>query len=318
MLADLTAKDKSLHLIHSPNDVVYQYTTDVLKETYGIPRENILDVNNRRTINTMNDWIPIDPHSKWLFLIDYEKTARSFQHIQKAIRLNPGTSVFSVRTKKYPQFKRVQEAGLGETDHYLSFLRYHDTKWALRDSGIKSNLLSFISYSYGSSPESIIELAGDIEKGAISVPQTRADVINQLGYSAGTTTQLALKLMQDVPISDRSRKALMRNRLTAGRELIESYGIRKFRNYLYGSFKDILDVKVLYMNNAIYNKIGTKLPEGYDPKRLRRYQRHIEEIKEISLERILWYNRVIKETGPWNDENQYQDFLYRLYLTGPK
>lgn len=314
-LEQLVSKDQTVHLAHSGSSLVGQYVTDVVKGVYGTSRNNVLEVNTPRKVATMLEYIPIEPVGKWVFLIDYQKVKSQRKNILKAIKQNQGTSIFLIQTSRYGDFKRLKEEIPSVNSMYLANLRYTDTKWILRNTGIPKNILSFIAYSYGNQPEDILTLAVDIATGNAEAPQTRSDVIKLLGNAAGTVTQLAIKIISDVPKSDKSRRILLRNRLSAGKELISNYGVRTFRNYLGAAFKDILDVKVLYLNDAIYNRV-IDLPDGFDEDRLRRYTRHLDEIKELSVERILWYNRLIEETGPWTEETDYQDFLFRAYLGG--
>ena len=77
-----------------------------------------------------------------------------------------------------------------------------------------------------------------------------------------------------------------------------------------------IQIKELLISGVVYKQIY-KLPDGYDEKRLSKYQRYVWKLKEIPLSRILRLYRSLG-TKIWRSDIEFLNFVYRYILVEEK
>lgn len=314
-LRDLADSNKNVHILLSSSNLSELYVYDTLKAKCNANVDSIFNIDSKSSINEMLELVNLQPFTadKWLFVLDFKK-AKSVIKDKKGI-FESSTSEFLIKVKDYKEYKEAKELLGNVNDIYLSFIRFYDTEFLLKDYNIPPKLIGFISKSYSSDPEQIFALREELNNGRVI--ERRKDIIDICGVSAGSLNSYALTLLKDFPKTDKGRKIVCKNRIGVAYELAETYGFSKMRNFLLACVKDILDIKQLYMVGTIYDRIEN-LPDCYDTKRLSRYKSMLNIIIEIPYSRILNLYLCLKQSGNWYKDIDMVSFLYLYYEKGEK
>ena len=99
----------------------------------------------------------------------------------------------------------------------------------------------------------------------------------------------------------RGLKTVLRLRIKAGIDLGETLTYPTFYNYLKNGVDSCIDIKMLQISGIIYKEIKG-LPEGYDEKKLSKYQRYLYKITEIPMSSFLRLANQLKECDRWKEE----------------
>ena len=96
--------------------------------------------------------------------------------------------------------------------------------------------------------------------------------------------------------------------------MCDAFGTRTAYNFIKATIKDILNIKILYLNGTIYDRV-INIPSCYDEKRLMRYNYCIKVITEgISYSRLLFLYQTLGIYGKWYTSQDGVLFLYKYYL----
>lgn len=328
-IRNLTNEKYNTHIFLANSSLAEMYVYDILKKKCGADMDSIFTVNSKKSFQEMLDMVSAQPFlaDKWFFIIEYGKIKRSLDS-KKGI-FKSDSSEFLIKVKNYKEFKEAKEAlsvvGDGVNDIYLSYINYYDTDFLLSDFEISSKLISYVYKSYSSDPEQVFRLRKELQSGI--VVNSRKQIAELCGVSTGTLNSFTISLLGGEPKGEKGKKIVIRNRIKVALELSEVYGYSKFKNFLTASVKDILDIKVLYMQGAIYNRI-TDLPEirvkdekgeeklVFDEGRLSRYRFYLDTIKEIPYTRILRLYLFLKTYGKWYSDADMVNFIYQYYEKG--
>lgn len=284
------------------------YLYDELKKKTKGSLETVFNVKTRSDFSNMLSLLNSFPFlaDRWLFIIDYSKLKSSFKDSWPIF-----TSIvaeFLIKVKNYKDFLEVKEAMPGINDMYLAKFNKNDLEYLFHDSDIPSKLLDFVYWSYSGEPDKVFTLLEELKNG-VKV-QTKKDISGICGVSSGSFMSYSLYLLKDPP---KSRKGFS-NRLTSLYELAGIYGFPSCRNFLLASVRDIYDIKVLYLNGVIFDRVSN-LPEGFDKKRLKRYSSRISTIAEIPYDRVVSLLLCISE-AKWYSDLDLLNFLYSFYGKG--
>ena len=246
---------------------------------------------------------------KWLVVLDYSKTKASCKTYKNIFSLE--TTIFMVKVKNYKDFKEFKELVRTSNDLYLSIIRGADISFLLEQFKLPQGVLDFVIKSYSRDPEKIFELRQKLLDGM--EVKTSKDVTSLIGESSSSLEYFAFMLLADPPTTERGYAAVYRKRIQVASSLIETLGIGTFKNFLTTTVKDILNLKVLYLQGVVYKSIRD-LPEGYDEKKLSRYNRYLDKIEnEIPYNRLVKLYWMLKNEGYWSKERDLLDFMYKYY-----
>jgi len=328
-IRNLKEEKLNTHLFLSNSSLAEMYVYDVLKEKSKANMESIYTINSKKTFDSMLELVNVQPFlsDKWLFMIEFGKVKRTLKDRMGIFRSD--TSEFLIKVKNYKEFKEAKEllSPVSDVvnDIYLSFIRFYDVEFLLRDYELSDKLISYVYKSYSSDPEQVFTLLKELKAG--NKFTSRKQITELCGVSAGTLNSFALSLLKGEPKGERGTKTVIKNRIKVANELVEVYGYSKMRNFLLASVKDILDIKLLYLNGIIYDRISglpdIEVPDKngemvpvYDEKRLSRYKMHLDTIKEIPYEKILRLYLMLKGSGKWYKDSDMVDFIYNYYMKG--
>lgn len=309
-LRDLKAMDKNVHLLVTNSNLADIYVYDTLKERCDATLESIYNIEKVSDIGIMKELVGMEPYmsDRWLFIVDYSKLKKSIKEISGIFEAD--TSIFLIKVKGYADFKEFKELYPRCNDVYLSMIRRNDILYLFNDIKISSKCLDFVCKSYMREPEKVFMLRKEMLNG-YEVSKDH-DIIKLCGASSGSVVSFALGLLSSNPKSKKGFDMVMRNKVLQTEDMIDAYGIRSFRNFLVSSVRDIMDIKILYLQGVIYNSIRD-LPEIYDERKLSRYNYCLGKIIETQYDDIMRLYLILKSSGMWIAKSDVMSFLYNYY-----
>lgn len=310
-LRELISEERNTHLVVSSSGLAEMYVYDVLKSRCKATLESVYEISKVSEFKDMLETINLEPYmaDKWLFIIDYSRlksTVDKYIHV-----FDIDTACFIVKCQGYKDFKDFKQKYPKANDLYLSIIRKGDIQYLLRDYKLPQKIVDFIVKSYSRDPEKIFTLLKELKNGVeITVSK---DVVNICGVSTGSVVSLVMLLLADPPKTTKGLGRVLKKRIQISNDLIGAYGISTFRNFLVSTVKDILDIKILYLQGVIYKSIR-EIPECYDEKKLSRYNPYLFRIsEEISLDRIVRLYITLKKSGFWRNKSVMVQFMYDYY-----
>lgn len=311
-LKGLTDVDKRVHLVLTSSNLAEIYVYDTLKSRCNATLESVLEVTNASSFKAMLELVNIQPNlaDNWLFIVKYSKVKSSLRKYIGIFESN--TSIFLLQVDNYKDFKEVKELYPSVNDLYLDSIRKDDVMDLLRGYQLSPRVKDFVASSYFKEPEKVFALKKELSNGAMV--ETSKDVVKLCGESMGSVQKFALQLLEDSPKTEHFLKRTFKKRVSTVCDLCDTFGTRTAYNYIKSSIRDILYIKMLYLEGTIYDKVRD-LPECFDEKKLARYNYKLMGIaNDISYDRIiLTFNRLI-EFDKWNNKSDAILFLYKYYL----
>lgn len=302
-------ESENTYLFYSDSSQAEIYVYDKIKAMCKAPLECIYTVDSASKFNEMLELVGVDPYlaEKWFFVIEYQKVKGKLKNQSGLFKVE--NSMFLVKVKNYREFKEFKEFCPTCVDLYLSVLKKSDSMLLLSDFSLSPKLVSFVATSYARDPDKVFELRSKLLNGYKI--ESQKDVVRLLGVSSGSISSFAMSLLKDPPKSDRGKKTVYRLRIQTAKSFIDTYGVYSFRNFLRSCVRDILKIKVLYMQGLIYQAIRD-LPEGYDEKKLSRYNYYLDRIVSTPYNRILKLYLILDE-DKWKTEADCIGAIYKYY-----
>ena len=313
MLEALTDKEINVHTVMLDSGKLDMFIYNTLKKSTGGNKDTIIYVNKKSDIEEMSDLALVMPMQadQWLFIINYDKVKRHRRKIIELIKKKNISSKYLVSFSKYVDFKKFNEdLGSIVNSMYLKNLNLTDVRFLFRKYRFDKDLFQFIFYSYRSEVEKMMSLLSFLETGHLI--KSRKDVTDLVGVSTGSVQHFIFQLLGKKPLSEKSQKTVLKNRVNTLTELSKVYGVRSLKGILTNSVKDILDIKSLYLNGVIYKTIDN-IPEGYVATRLLKYKPFYAKILDISYMRILDLYLLLYNERSWNSEVEMYQFIYTYY-----
>ena len=313
MLEALTDKEINVHTVMLDSGKLDMFIYNTLKKSTGGNKDTIIYVNKKSDIEEMSDLALVMPMQadQWLFIINYDKVKRHRRKVIELIKKKNISSKYLVSFSKYVDFKKFNEdLGSIANSMYLKNLNLTDVRFLFRKYRFDKDLFQFIFYSYRSEVEKMMSLLSFLETGHLI--KSRKDVTDLVGVSTGSVQHFIFQLLGKKPLSEKSQKTVLKNRVNTLTELSKVYGVRSLKGILTNSVKDILDIKSLYLNGVIYKTIDN-IPEGYVATRLLKYKPFYAKILDISYMRILDLYLLLYNERSWNSEVEMYQFIYTYY-----
>jgi hypothetical protein len=301
------SSDKNVHMLYTTSNLAEIYVYDTLKKSCNADLESIYNINTKSDVSEMLELVNMQAYlaDKWLFIIDFSKLKSTIKN-KKGI-FSSDTAKFLIKVKNYKDYKEFKELYPSVNDLYLSVIRENDVNFLLRGLKLSPNNVSFISRSYSRDPDKVFLLRKEMQLGY--EVNSQKDIVNLCGESSGSIVHFAIRMLTD---NKRISRGFV-NRMKTVEGLVDAYGISTFKNFLTSSVKDILDIKMLYMEGVIYKTIR-ELPDCYDEKRLSRLNFYLRRIAEdITYERILELYTDLKNSGRWTKRIDILEFMYKYY-----
>ena len=311
-LKALNDKLKNTHMLLTSSNLAEIYVYDTLKSRCNATLESILDINSMSMFKSMLELVNVQPNlaDNWLFIVDYSK-------VKSLIKKNMGifqakTSVFLIKVNSYKEFKEVKELEMPVNDLYLESIRKVEVYDLLRGYNISQKVKDFVASSYFKDPDKVFVFLNEVKNGA--VVETTKDVVKICGESSGSIQKFVLQLLTDSPNTDRFLYRSYKKRVNSLCDLCDAFGTRTANNFIRATIKDIMSIKILYLNGVIYDRV-VNIPDCFDEKKLMRYNYCIKVITGgISYSRILFLYQMLEQYGKWKTSQDGILFLYKYYI----
>ena len=313
-LRHLKSPENNTHLLLTSSNLVEIYVYDELKAICGATIDSVVEVTNKASFQNMLELVNMQPlmAEKWLFVITYKGGVKSLVKKYEGI-FQSETAIFLVKVENYSDFKEFRNVVRSVNDLYLNTIRHADVSYLLGGFKLSANVIEFIEKSYYRDPEKVFELVKELKNGAVVV--SNRDVVRICGESTGSVAKFAMLLLNEMPTSVSGLKRVYSKRVKILADLCDSFGTRSTYNFLTAAVKDILNIKVLYLQGVIYDTIRD-LPEGYDEKKLSRYNMYLKRIiQDLTYENILRLYVALCSCERWKNPQDGVLFLYTYYLT---
>ena len=141
--------------------------------------------------------------------------------------------------------------------------------------------------------------------------EKKRDITDICGLGGNTVDSFILGLLKSEPKTAKGLRTILSNKLKLGSDLEDVLGWGKFWGYALNTVKALCDIKVLYISGTIYKSVR-QLPDGYNEKKLGRYNRYLWKLNEIPLSKLLQV-RVLLESRRWSSNLDFVKFLYEFY-----
>lgn len=312
-LRHLRSAENNVHLLLTSSNLAEIYVYDELKSICGATVESVVDVNSKSTFQNMLELVNMQPllADKWLFVIIYKGGIKQLVKKYEGI-FQTETARFLVKVENYKDFKEFKGVIRNANDLYLNVIRHDDIAFMLNGYKLSSNVIEFVEKSYYRDPEKVFILAKELANGA--VVSNNRDVVRICGESSGSIARFAMLLLNEMPSSENGLKRVYSKRVKILVDLCESFGTRSTYNFLVAALKDILNIKILYLQGIIYDSIRD-LPEVYDEKKLSRYNMYLKRIiQDLTYENILRLYVALCKCDRWRNPQDGVLFLYNYYL----
>lgn len=306
-------------LLETPSQKLEMFVEDKLKRMLKSTNDTIIDLINKKDIKEVKNIQTIDPPfaKKWLIRVDLKKFGVNKELLQL---INESTTcLFFCKADRYVTYKSFKDLCKKVDyfyDFYLTSLRRNDllylySAFVPQSNQLTKQLFDYVAQSYSTDIEAVFDLLLELASG--TEIKNRKDIADICGVGGNSIESFVFSLLKPPPVTEKGVKTVLRNRIRAGLDLAEVYGLRKFYNFLNSALKSLLDIKMLCMSGAVYKQI-TNLPEGYDERKLVKYQRYLWKIKEIPMTRILRCKYMMIQSSGWNDEMEFILFVYSYML----
>ena len=292
------------------------FIEDKLKEIFKVSAESIIDVANKEDLKQVQEITNILPPvgQKWLIRIDLGKYKGG--EIYKIIK-RASTCVFLVKAEFYKDFKYFQEQMSGVDNFYSYYASYltkadylylYDTYKS--EKQLTKVLFDYVYQSYNQDIEALFLLFDALHEN--KVIDSRKKIAELCGIGNNSIESFMFQLLKPITGSARGLKTVLRTRIQAGIDLGNTLTYPTFYSYLKNTLMSCIEIKMLQISGIIYKEIKD-LPDGYDEKKLSKYQRHLWKITDIPMTKFLNITNIMSKMDRWNSEMDFIQFIYKVY-----
>ena len=310
-------KNVRVLLMQTNSPKLQMFVEDRLKQVLRVKTESIIDIENKEDLQKIGEILNILPPIGVSWLIRVNLSTCRGKELINLIKKST-TCTFLLRSEYYQHYKMIADQ-LREEDGYLSYYATYLTRpdfLYLYDSFVKDDtklskiLYDFTYQSYSNDIEAVFNLFLQMNEGRKF--ESRKEISEVCGISNNSVEGFMLQLLKPLTGTIRGLKTVLRLRIKAGTDLGETLTYSTFYNYLKNGVDSCIDIKMLQISGIIYKEIKG-LPDGYDEKKLSKYQRYLYKITEIPMSSFLRLANQLKECDRWKEELDFMQFIYKWY-----
>ena len=318
-LSLLLDESKNTHLLLTSSNLAEIYVYDTLKIRCKATLDSIVEVNNSSSFKYMCELINMQPSlaDKWFFVLEYKKVKTQLKKYKGIF--DSTSSIFLIKVDDYKEFKEFKNDFPFVNDIYLNSIRRNDVEDLYRGYKISQKCVEFASITYYKEPDKVFQLLKELQNGG-SIDSVR-DIIKLCGESTSNIQVFAMHLLSDATrvsngeiSAENLLKRTFKKRVGILNDLCDSFKPDTAYNYITSCIKDILYIKVLYLEGIIYDRIAD-LPDCFDEKKLSKYNFCLKSIiNNMTYGDILRLYSNLKLFGRWEKNSDAILFLYNYYL----
>lgn len=317
-LADIDSEtiDITVAIVQTPSSRMQMFLQDKLKAKYECRGDAVIDIESKSDYKRVKSVLGVYPPfaERWFIQVDLDKF-----HDKDFIALvkQSTTCLFFCTCSKYKTFKAFKDelkGFQGVCDFYINYMRRADLVYlydAFTGNGNKlsKQLFDYVVKSYSADVEAIWELLMQLNQG--TKIESRKDITEYCGLGGLSIESYIFDLLKDLSGSDKGLQTVIKNRMKAGADLIDSVGLRSMYNFMVRSVNLLCQLKMLMISGAVYKTVR-QLPESFDEKALARYQKYIWRLRTIPLSSLLSLRQCLGESS-WHAELDFVGFVYSYY-----
>lgn len=308
--------DVSVAIVQTPSSKMQMFLQDKLKAKYGCRSDAVIDVESKSDYKRIKAVLGVFPPfaERWFIQVNIDKF--SDKEFIALVRQST-TCVFFCTCSKYKHFKSFKEAlkGVdGVCDFYINSLRRADFVYLYdafthKDNQLTKQLFDYVLKSYTNDVEAIWDLLLQLNQG--TKVTSRKDITEICGLGGLSIESYIFDLLKDLSGSARGLETVLKNRMKAGADLIDSIGLSSMYNFMVRSIGLLCELKMLMTSGVVYKTVR-QLPDSFDEPALARYQKYIWRLREIPLSHLLKLRQCLGETR-WKTELEFIGFIYTYY-----
>jgi hypothetical protein len=299
------------------------FIQDRLKEVNRNSNGNIFTIESRKELKESYITAGVQPFGaeKWLFFVDGKKVGLTYKDMRDMMQMNV-TGLYVIEVDNYKEYKRIKGV-FGEhpefLDLYLSKLYRSDILYLYdyyvpKENGLTPKVYNQVVKNYGNDVDAVLTLFKALQSG-VRV-DTLKDVVAICGTAGNTVESYIMALLKSPPTTVRGTSTILRNRMKAGKELADTQGYDKTWMYMVSCIKALCEIKMLMISGVVYKHI-TKIPEGYNEKKLYKYQRYIWQLEEIPFSTLIRLRYHLQKKH-WYTGVDFESFIYGYYYESIK
>lgn len=319
-MLEKTALMNKVLIFQTSSTKINIFVTDKLKKLFGSNQDTMRDLADKKDMKVIKEIYNVDPYlsDRWLVTVQLGKFGGKYKELIDLI-INSTTVFFICIAESYRVFKGFKEA-LNKfrvqqvCDLYLTYLKSSDFHYLYRELVPETNrmpnaIADYVCQSYGADIDAVLDLFNVLQEG--TPVTTRRDVSDICGIGGNSVDSFIFSLIKNPPTSAKGAMTVIKNRLQAGDDLAQVYGYTSFYNQLSACVKQLVDIKMLVLSGVVYKRI-TEVPNGYDEKKLPRYQKYIWRLRDIPLSRLLRL-KIFLGTTAWKSGVDLMQSIYGYY-----
>lgn len=304
-------------LLQTPSELLEIFVEDRLKAFAKASSETSFKVDSKKSLKEVSSTVTVEPFGaeKWFVRIDLDKV--SITDISKIITEN-STSIILCTVSSYQKFKKFKDI-FAELDdflsYYISYLKSLDVDYIYetlvpKEYRLDDKLYTLAKKRYSSDVDVMMKLIQGVSIG--QEIRNKDELTECCGLGGATIDKFIIGLLTSTPQTAKGLKTVIKNKFRQVDELQKVLNWDKTWQYSLGTVRSISDIKMLYIGGDVYKSIS-RLPKGYDEKRLSKYNRYLDTIKKIPFSRILQLKSLLEE-NKWSNYTCFEAFIYK-YMT---
>lgn len=305
-------------VVNTASEVLLDFLVTQLKKKYDCTKEAVIKLEKQTDIAEIKTLYGLLPPTadRWFVQADLDKLY--CKELVEAVKKS-NTCIFFLTSKKYATSKSFMSAidkfVENKVYFYLNRLRKKDFNF-LYEMYVQGNnrliysLYNYVYQAYNADVDAVMKLFIELNKGEEF--KSRKAIAELCGIGSNTTQSFALSLLKPISGKEKGLRRMIRDRVKAGIDLVDTYTARTLYNYVCSNIRIFTEMKGLLIAGIVYDKIPNDLPESYDLQGLQRNQKYLDKVKEIPLSRLLLLYNCLMERY-WKNSEDMLNFLYNYY-----
>lgn len=305
-------KSSTSNLLYFEDESVEDYIYKILEKEARTKRADVIEVKTERQARSVFELSNMEPLNadKWLFKIDIGSVSPLQKQLFNLAEFSD-TSLFLFETKNGSSFFKARQNTGGRTNAmFCRSLSFDDISFLLKDYDVNQNIKSHVQKHYRDDVAKVFRFLEVIKSG--EEIKTTKELIGHLGVSASDVRGIVFDLLKPI---NKDPKRRIKKVISSLEATADKRGIYKLKNDLKFVVKDILDIKMLYLSGVIYKEIKQNLPDGFDGKKLRRYNWMFKrgEFENFDITTVQRLYLELSSKNPWYTSSDMLGFTYRWF-----
>lgn len=317
-LAEIDKRNFDVMLLQTNSTKMEIFLRDRVRRKFHANTDAVIDVSKTSQLSEVHQLLGVIPpfSERWVVFVDCSKV--DLKRLKITITEST-TCVFVLSCDKYKNFKGIQDElsavhSLQVMSFYLTYLRRDDIIY-LYDAFVPSSkrlhkvLFDYIVQGYSGDIDALFDIFQAVGAAEDGTEWSRSKISDIGGIGGMTIEAYLFTLLKPLSGSDKGLKRVMKSRIEAGEGLANVYGWGTLYSYMRSALLGLIDLKMLIMSGKVY-RVVRDVPDGYDSKRISRYQKYIWRLNSTPMSTLLQLAGSMGKQR-WHDANDFLGFYYK-------